>query len=116
MKGITFTGEVVEVRKTKQISDTFSKRELWMEIDQDTEYPQTISVEFIKDKCDLIGKFKKGDKIEVDINARGNRATMKDGTERVFNSWNGWRVRGTASGDSLPSAPPPNAEPDDLPY
>jgi len=105
------------------VTDTFTKRNVWIKIDEDTEYPQTIEIELVKDKCDLVDKFNVGDSIAIDINVRGRQVTMKDSTERVFNSLNGWRVRGNATGQAptQPAAAPNNTAPDggppdDLPF
>jgi len=127
MAGLTLKGTVVEVRETQEPKPGFTKRELWLEIDQDTDYSQIVSIEFIKDKCSIIDKYSAGDVVEVDINIRGNKATMKDGTEKVFNSMNGWRIAGSASGGTSQApkgealkATPQDAgssdEPDDLPF
>jgi len=111
MAGITLKGEVKFKGETVHVTDTFSKRELWIEIDQDTDYPQTVNVEFIKDKCTIIDKYSIGDIVEVDVNIRGNVATMKDKSQRCFNSMNGWRIAGTASGGAEPYAGDPASEP-----
>lgn len=126
MAGLSLKGEVKKVNEEVQVTDTFNKRELWMEIDQETQYPQVVSIEFIKDKCSLLDKFTKGDEVEVDINVRGNLAKMKDGTWKVYNTLNGWRIRGIAGGATdggaadAPTGTAPGvdsgAPPDDLPF
>ena len=121
MAGLTLKGAIVFKGQTETIKDDFTKRELWLEIDRDTQYKQTINIEFIKDKTSLVDKYNVGDEVEVDVNIRGNRVTLKkDNSERCFNAINGWRIRGMASGDSEPVAATPNAapdaDPDDLPF
>lgn len=122
MAGLTLKGTVDHIGKVEspvESNPDFTKRELWLIIDQDTEYPQTVNIEFLKDKTSALDKFGAGDQIEVDINVRGNKS--KDG-KRCFNSLNGWRIRGIASGDNT-TAPPPSDPPaaddgggDDLPF
>lgn len=121
MAGLTLKGKVDKINETQVISDTFSKRELWLEIDRETEYPQTVKVEFVKDKCDMISKFKIGDEVEIDVNIRGNKGIIKKtGLEECFNSLNGWRIRGVASGgNDAPSADDNGTDDngtDDLPF
>lgn len=111
MAGLTLKGTVDTIGKIEApIKDNpeFTKRELWLTIDEDTQFPQTVNIEFLKDKTAIINKFKPGDSIEVDINVRGNKS--KDGS-RCFNSLNGWRVRGVASGGD-DSAPLPDSDTD----
>ena len=109
MAGLTLKGTVKKVGKVEApVADNpdFTKRELWLTIDEDTQYPQTVNIEFLKDKTSLLDKFSPGDSLEVDINVRGN--VSKDGS-RCFNSLNGWRVRGNASGGTT-EAPPEGAD------
>jgi hypothetical protein len=115
MAGLTLKGELKFKGEVVTIKDNFTKREFWIEIDQDTQYPQIVNLELIKDKCDIIDKYTaatkttKGDMIEADINVRGNVAKMADDTYRCFNSLNCWRVRGIATGEKN-DAPMPGEE------
>jgi len=95
MAALTLTGKVEKIGNVIEISETFTKRELWLEIDRDTDYPQIVNIEFIKDKTSLLDKYSVGDEITVDINVRGNKTKNGD---RCFNSLNGWRIAGMASG------------------
>ena len=122
MAGLTLKGTVDHIGKVEspvESNPDFTKRELWLTIDEDTEYPQTVNIEFLKDKTSALDKYSAGDQVEVDINVRGNKSKDK---KRCFNSLNGWRIRGVASGgnDAPPvaDAPPPSGDEggDDLPF
>lgn len=122
--GLTLTGKVIKVGEELKISDTFTKRELWMEIDRDSQYPQTVQVEFVKDKTALLNPVGEGDLVSVDVNIRGQVREVK-GVDRCFTSLNGWRLKvdqsnGKASnnGSSMPSndAVPSEKNEDDLPF
>jgi hypothetical protein len=113
MAGLTLKGTINRIGKVEApVADNpdFTKRELWLTIDEETEYPQTVNIEFLKDKTSALEKYGVGDQIEVDINVRGNKS--KDGS-RCFNSLNGWRIRGIASGKDEPQDPSPAPLPDD---
>ncbi len=101
----------------------FRKRELVVTTDE--QYPQSILIELVQDKCDLINNFKVGDKITVSINLRGREWTNPQGEVKYFNSIQGWRIeaaqaaRTPAGGNSFETTSAPAAisnEPDDLPF
>ena len=48
-------GAIKVIREVQEISATFKKRELVVSTDE--QYPQTLSIEFIQDKTDLLNKF-----------------------------------------------------------
>ena len=109
-KNFTLNGTLWFIGQKEQVTETMTKRVAWVRIDEDTEYPQIVEVEFIKDKCDLLNKFNSGDKVVVDINLRG-RVAEKEGKKRCYNSMNAWRIAGIASGNSNPimNAPIPSS-------
>lgn len=100
-KAVELTGTLWFVGNTESVSDGMNKRIAWIRIDEDTEYPQIVETEFIKDKCDLLNKYNPGDKVTIDVNIRGRVVNKKDGSGSVcFNSLNAWRIRGLASGEA----------------
>jgi hypothetical protein len=120
-ESVKLVGTVKQIKEESQITDNFSKRSLWMDIDEDTEYPQEIEVEFVNDKCGLLNKYSPEDHVEVDANIRGRES--KDGQYR-FTKLQAWRIKGTAMGGNTtqaaqpaPAAAPPADQnpPDDLP-
>ena len=57
------TGKITHVGEIEVISDRFRKKEIWLEIDGDTEWPQEVPIEFVNDNIDknVVGKYKEGD-------------------------------------------------------
>ena len=51
-------GSIKLIGDVQEISSTFKKRELVVTTEE--QYPQTISVEFVQDKTDLLNSFKVG--------------------------------------------------------
>ena len=101
-------GRVKEVREA-QTFGTFTKRELWLDTDLDTKYPQMISVEFTQDKVTLIDALSVGDDVTVTVNVRGR---YHEGTDKVYNTIQAWKV----SVDSKAEAPPASAPPANDPF
>lgn len=121
------TGKIVHATKPEQITNTFRKRDLIVEIDQDTQYPQEIKVELHNNNCELITGMNKGDDVEVHINLRGRSYVNKEGKKAWFSSIVGWRVQrlgaqpvdqpnNLPSNPSIPSYPEVDEEDDDLPF
>ncbi|TPV96207.1 MAG: DUF3127 domain-containing protein [Myxococcales bacterium FL481] len=84
------TGTIQKIFDQKQITDTFSKRDMVLVTDDD--YPQTLLVEFPKDKGDKLNFHKEGDRVTVRINLRGREWTSPKGEVRYFTSISGWRI------------------------
>jgi len=127
---IVLAGTVVEVFEEQKISDSFKKRLIKLDIDEDTDYSQRVVVEFVNDKCQYLSKFNAGDYVTIDVNIRGKDFTKEDKTSN-FTKLNGWRIKGNASGGAAPaqadasdmpgaSTPAPSAPAgggaDDLPF
>lgn len=85
------SGKVHFIGQQIQVSETFSKRELVVATDE--QYPQFISVNFIKDKCDLLNSLKVGQEVTVGINLRGREWTNPQGETKYFNDIQGWSVK-----------------------
>lgn len=120
--------------KIKLIDDTktfgangFRKRELVITTEE--QYPQTIMIEFVQDKTDLLNAYRVGQDVKVSINVRGREWVNPQGETKYFNSIQGWRIENLApasSGQGMPPMPPPQAfepandfnedEHDDLPF
>lgn len=123
------TGKIKVISAEQQISPTFRKKELVITTDE--QYPQSIMIEFVQDKSDLLNKFSVGEEVKVSINLGGREWVNPQGETKYFNSIKGWRIE--KIGDSTSSAPaqvppmpaaatfPPATslnedEPDDLPF
>jgi len=128
LPNIEVVGTVTEVFEEVQVNDTFSKREIWVMADEDTQYPQEIKIEFTQDKCALLNKYSADDKVVIDVNIRGKSFDDKKNPGERFNftKLNGWRIKGVASGGNQTQAqqpatpseasPPAGDGTDDLPF
>ena len=121
-------GAIKVIREVQEISATFKKRELVITTDE--QYPQTLSIEFVQDKTDLLNKFEVGQNVKVSINLRGREWENPQTKEiKYFNSIQGWRIDSLQQNQAAPTAPPvppmeafepasdlKENEPDDLPF
>jgi len=121
-------GKIKLIDETKTYGNNgFRKRE--MVITTEEQYPQTILVEFIQDKTELLNNYKVGQDVKIGINIRGREWVNPEGVTKYFNSIQGWRIESLApaspSGDMPPMPPvetfPPadelnEDEHDDLPF
>ena len=124
-------GKIKLIKEVQEISPTFKKRELILTTDE--QYPQTLSVEFIQDKTDLLNNFEVNQNVKVGINLRGREWENPETKElKYFNSIQGWRIDliDSASSVSNEDLPPldslspfepaddndDNQELDDLPF
>ncbi len=121
-------GTIKLIGETKTSGNNgFRKREVVITTDE--QYPQTIMVEFVQDKTDLLNNFKPGQPVKISINLRGREWTNPQGEVKYFNSIQGWRIEAAQAeqGDgNIPPVPPMEAfEPaddlneedhDDLPF
>ena len=85
-------GRIKTVNETQVISDSFRKRDFVLVIDEDTDYPQFIKLEFTQDKTDLLAQYKIGDVVTVDFNLRGREWTNPKGETVVFNTLQAWKI------------------------
>jgi hypothetical protein len=116
-------GKIKIIGEVKTFGTDFTKRQLV--VTTDDQYPQVISIDFLKDKCDLLNAYKVGQDIKVSINLGGREWINPQGDAKYFNSVTGWRVEKLDSvpAENLPPveqfAPAANAasqEPQDLPF
>ena len=84
-------GTIKAIGETATIwSKRFRKRELVITTDE--QYPQSILVEFVQDKCDLLDKFEVGKNVKIGINLRGREWVNPQGETKYFNSIQGWNI------------------------
>ena len=98
-------GKVKVVGGEQQISPTFKKRELVVTTDE--QYPQSIMIEFIQDKCDLLNNVTVGEEVKVSINLGGREWVNPQGETKYFNSIKGWRIEKTQAVVPTAQAIPP---------
>jgi hypothetical protein len=117
-------GQIKKIGETKEFgSNGFKKREVIIITDQDTDYPQTILVEFHQANCERLDKYQEGENITVDINLRGREWTNPQGEVRCFNSIIGWRISEPEGNqpieklkETFDTGKPEPVETDDLPF
>lgn len=83
-------GKVKVVGAEQQVSPTFRKRELVVTTDE--QYPQSIMIEFVQDKSDLLNTVTVGENVKVSINLGGREWVNPQGETKYFNSIKGWRI------------------------
>ena len=88
-------GKIKVINPTKEVSDSFKKREIVVTTDE--QYAQHILIDFIQDKCAVLDSYKVGEEVLVSINIRGKEHTTKDGEVRYFNQLQGWKIERTSS-------------------
>ena len=116
-------GKIIVLNDTQVVGSdgTFRKRTLVIETDE--QYKQTIPIDFVQDKCDILNNYAVGENVKVSINIRGNEYQGK-----YFCSIQGWRIEKIQEphhSDHPTNMPPVNQaatqpykedEPDDSPF
>ena len=83
-------GTIVQINPVETVgTSNFKKSSIWIETGD--KYPQTIEIEFVKEKADEIQSLSVGTAVTLQIDVRGRKWTNKEGTTRVFNSLQGWK-------------------------
>jgi Domain of unknown function (DUF3127) len=98
------TGKVKVVGAVQQVSPTFKKRELVVTTDE--QYPQSIMIEFVQDKSDLLNTVAVGENVKVSINLGGREWVNPQGETKYFNSIKGWRIEKLQSEAPAAGMPP----------
>ena len=112
------TGLIKKVGKVEVVSDKFKKREIWVEIDRESNYPQTLNIQVSQDKADKFN-LQEGQEAELEINLRGRTWTGSDGVEKCFNTIECWKWETVGSITQAPTEQPqaPTEEDEDgLPF
>jgi hypothetical protein len=86
-------GTIKRINPTIEISDKFSKRELFVETSE--QYPQIIGVQFENVKCDVLNNYSVGQNVIVDVNLRG-RDWQKADEIRNITYLQGWKIESDA--------------------
>lgn len=92
MPSIEITGIVLKVGQTEQKTDSFKSRQLIVQTDTSSEYPQELSIEFNQAKSTLLDVIAEGSEVKVSVNLNGRKWTDKQGIDKWFNSLNGWKI------------------------
>jgi len=100
-------GKIKVIGETQTFgSNGFRKREVVVTTEE--QYPQSIMIEFVQDKTDLLNSFSVGQNVKISINLRGREWTNPQGEVKYFNSIQGWRIEGQeqAAAEATPEMPP----------
>ena len=116
-------GKIKIIGDVQTFGTDFTKRQLV--VTTDDQYPQVISIDFLKDKCDLINGYKVGQNVSVSINLGGREWINPQGEAKYFNSVTGWKINKLTSTETE-NLPPVeqfktisdvgDEAPDDLPF
>jgi hypothetical protein len=102
-------GKIKLIGETQEFgSNGFRKREVVVTTAE--QYPQSIMVEFVQDKTDLLNNFSVGQDVKISINLRGREWTNPQGEVKYFNSIQGWRIENMTTSGSPDMPPMPTEE------
>ena len=86
------TGKLIEIFETNPVSATFRKREFVIEVVDGT-YSETIKLEMIQDKCELLDAFQIGMAVNVEYNLKGRPwIDPKTQVVKYFNTIQAWKI------------------------
>ncbi|WP_420550851.1 DUF3127 domain-containing protein [Litorivicinus lipolyticus] len=97
------TGTIKVIGELQTFGSGFTKKEIVVTV-PDGNYPQDISLEFLKEKAELLGALQVGQSVTVTFDVRG-----REYNGRYFNNLVGWKIDAEAT-DNAP-APSANAAP-----
>lgn len=107
MASIQLQGTIAHIGQTETVgAKGFQKRDCVIEIDQSSQYPQKILLQFTGDKCNVLNLYAEGQEVICDVNVRGREWTSPQGEVKYFNTLEAWRINPVASG-SQPQAQVP---------
>lgn len=97
------TGRLTKKFDTAKVSDKFQKREFILTIEENTPYPQPLSMQLTQDKCATLDLYNEDDEIKVHFNLRGRHWQGPQG-DKWFNTIDVWRIKLVAkgAGQSMP--------------
>ena len=109
---VTFTGVIVEIKDTVQITEKFKKRELIIEdiTAKDTFY----KMDFILDGCNELDNFKTGDNVVVPCIVKANRVE-KNGTVNYYTNINATAISRSQVRPSVSTEAPASFKAKDIP-
>lgn len=90
---------------TAQVTQTFKKRELVVELDG--AYPQFVSFQLTQDRCGILDDYNENERIKVSFDLRGREWTSPKGEVKYFNTLNAWKLEKPAATQNNNSAPMP---------
>jgi hypothetical protein len=110
-------GKIKIIGDVQTFGTDFTKRQLV--VITDDQYPQLISIDFLKDKCDLLNSYDVGQSVNVSINLGGREWINPQGEAKYFNSITGWKIEDVTPVEPSQPIEAPNLSQgveDDLPF
>ena len=99
------TGTIKSIGEVQTFgTNGFRKRELILTTNE--QYPQSLMIEFIQDRCELLNNYTPGQQVTISINLRGREWVNPEGVTKYFNSIHGWYIQEAVS--VQPQQPTPN--------
>lgn len=83
-------GTIKKIGEIQTFGSGFQKREFVLVTEE--QYSQTISIELLSQKVDIIDPFKEGDRAIVGINIQGREWTSPQGETKYFNTIVAWKI------------------------
>lgn len=122
--GWNIQGKLYKVNDAEQVTPRFRKRELVVELEGDTRYPQLVLFQLTGKRCEMADGFREGDEIELEFSLRGREWTAKNGDVKYFNSLEIWKLEKAGGGGGaydpdeppIPEEPPPFSDGEDVPF
>jgi single-strand DNA-binding protein len=101
--GTSVNGTIVRILDTRKVSEKFSVREFDVSTTGD-KYPQVLRLQATNDRIAQLDGLHAGDEVNVELNLRGREWKGNDGTVKVFNTLDAWRINATGKRSEAPSS------------
>lgn len=86
-------GILHKIEPEQQITDTFKKKNIVVEVCDNPMYKEYVTFELVQDSCGLVKDLNCGDKVEISFNIRGREYQDKNSGElKYFNSLRCWKI------------------------
>jgi hypothetical protein len=84
-------GKIIEIGPIQEFGQNGFKKRLCV-IETEGQYPQTLGIEFVQDKCSVLDNYKKDDDVIISINLRGRQYENKEFQQVYITDLQGWRI------------------------
>jgi len=95
-------GKIKLIKDIQTFDSGFYKRQII--VTEDSQYPNDIPIDFLKDKADCLDDYKEGQEVKVSINIKGSEYNGNN-----YVSINGWKIQPTEQ-HSVQGPPPVPAD------
>ena len=110
-KSFEVQGDIHTIGDTTEYGNNgFTKREFVIKLTgegENTDYPNYIALELIKDKCALMDSYNIGDEINAQFNLSGRLWSGNGRPEKCFNSLQAWKIDALGSDQANNGQEPP---------